>query len=251
MYDESEKYIPTIHWATTKDGFDSIVTLFNYYGYAFHNSNKEQTDADVILNFFNEDGTELQQYSATLETGRTLHIPVSKIHKNFSGIVTATMHPHGDMSRLSWKGEPLHKPIATSFFMLYEKEGGYKDFSHELFMAKKTSDAKIVEWATILYTDKLIKSGFVIMNNRLYNNSSKSGSLVTVQLYDMKCNTLSNIVNFQLNPGGSRLVMLDQVFPDMELDKLDCVTVVVRGNNIEQPMSFHVHSSGDFNIHHF
>ena len=33
--------------------------------------------------------------------------------------------------------------------------------------------------------------------------------------------------------------------------KLENIIVKVKGKNIEQPMSFNYHSSGDFNIHHF
>lgn len=246
-------YIATLHWANAADGFDSVVTLHNYYGYAFRGRPASDTDADVVVRFFKEDGSELPSHETPVPTGGSVHLAVSSVHPGFRGLVSAQMIPRGKMPRIkALPGQP-QKPIATSFFMLYQRQGGFSDFSHELFPVREKPDSKPVEWATILYGRPGIRSGAVVLNNRPGQAGAEFGSDVEAQVMDLHSKPLTEPFRFHLPPGGSRMFRIEDAFPGFDFAKTPTrsAIVAVRGKNIEQPLSLHLHECGDFNIHHF
>jgi hypothetical protein len=243
-------YTETLHWATARDGFESVVTIFNYLGWAFPDRDDADTDAEVAVRFFAEDGTELTPHTATLRTGRSLHLPVGTVHPGFRGMVATTMTPHGGMARRSALPAAPGRPIATSYFMLYERAGGFRDFSHELFLLQRKPGA-MVEWATVLFFDAGRTASIVVMNNRLPGGGGACAAEPAIRLYALDGAPLTGAYRFDLPAGGSRLVALPEAFPDFRPPAGGSAVATVAARNIEQPMSLHLHASGDFNVHHF
>jgi hypothetical protein len=251
MMSSTGAYVETIHWATARDGFESILTIFNYLGFAFGNLAPERTDAELAVRFFCEDGHELTPYKGQLPTGRSLHLPVGQIHPSFQGIVTVAMTPHGRMERRSARPGVPQRPIATSFFMLYERAGGFCDMSHELFIALREPNRQPVEWATVLFMEDDLDPAVVVMNNRPFGKEPDCQADIALRLFDLDGTAATEAMEFRLPPGGSRIVRLGDAFPAFIASGRDRVIATVTGCNIEQPMSFHRHASGDFNLHHF
>lgn len=243
-------YISTIHWAYASDGYDSMITAYNYYGYAFPNEPREKTDADVTMHFFSEDGTLRTIVTKSLPTNESLYLSVSEVAPGFRGLVALRMVPRGKMPRLKDKSG---RPIASSFFMLYKRQKNYLDFSHELFPVKFKSEDKIAEWSTVMYARNSMDPRVVVMNNRPGLKGQLFGSKVRVQLLDLASNPISEEKTFELQPGGSQLLELRKLFPECSAlsSNVNSFLCCVRGNNIEQPMSLHQTQTGDFNIHHF
>ena len=245
-----DNYIATNHWATCRNNFNSVLNVFNYYGFAFKDYSESQTDADLYVHLFNENGEKICSKQEFLKTGHSLHIEINSIMKNFQGIVSTQLVPKGKMKRLSNK---IRLPIATSYFMMYKRNEVFCDFSHELFPIKLEYNNKVLEWMTILYFSKNLNPGFVIMNS-LFNPKIKKTDEVIIELKDInnKNTILSKKIN--LNGMGSKLIKLSELIDTENLIKNNetkSLTAIVRGKNIEQPMSVHLHNSGDFNIHHF
>lgn len=140
--------------------------------------------------------------------------------------------------------------MATSYFILYEREGGFRDFSHELFLLQR-KPGKVAEWATVLFLGADIRAAIVTMNNREPGSGAACESEAVIRLYDMAGQFLTGEHRYKLPPGGSCLTWLDEVFPHFDALKGRAVIATVTAPNIEQPMSLHVHASGDFNVHHF
>lgn len=246
-----DDYIGTLHWGIAKEPFDSVINLYNYYGYAFKNESYEKTDADVIVRFFNENGLEEKPYRNELKTGQALHLSIASHIPNFFGAVSVQMIPKGRMKRLTYKNGQRQRPIASSYFVLYKKKDGHQDFSHELFPVQSKPEKKNVEWATVVYPLEGTLPGVVVMNNRPLCQGYEFNSQVELELRDHDSNILTNPCKATLPPGGSRLFMMNDLFPTLKDIGRNSMMVVVRGNNIEQPMSFHSYKTGDFNIHHF
>lgn len=242
-------YRETLHWAIARDGFESVVTVFNYLGWAFPDRQAVETDAEVTLRFFAEEGRELAPHRRDLQTGKSLHVPVGNLHPGFRGMVAVRMAPKGMMPRKS-AGPSGGRPIATSFFMLYERKGGFRDFSHELFLLRDDPGGT-AEWATIVYMNGENKASIVVMNNRSPASGEPGAAEPVVRLYDMKGQSIASEYRFALPPGGSRLVSLSEAFPDMAATAGQSCIATVSSRNIEQPMTMHIHRNGDFNVHHF
>lgn len=244
-------YAETLHWATARDGFGSTLAIFNYLGFAFGGLPPEKTDAEVGVRFFGEDGQELAPYRTPLATGRSLHLSLGRIHPGFQGIVAVALTPAGRIGRRRAVPGAAQRPIATSFFMLYERQGGFRDMSHELFIAGRNPARSDVEWATTLFLDEPLDPSVVIMNNRLSSKDPLCRSNVTLRLYDLRGKAITESATFELPPGGSRVLALRDAFPGFDRTSQQQVIATVTGRNLEQPMSFHRHASGDFNVHHF
>jgi len=244
-------YGETLHWATARDGFESVLTIFNYLGWAFPGYPPERTDADVSLRFFAEEGRELESYSAVLGTGQALHLPVGKIHRDFRGVVATRMMPRGGMARRSATPQRPGRPIATSYFMLYEREGGFCDFSHELFLMRNKPEKTVSEWATVLFSGAGLDLAVVAMNNCAAITGAEGQSDATLRLSALDGAPLSDDYRFSLSPMGSLLIRIRDVFQEFSDSGFGPVTATLSGANIEQPLSLHLHGSGDFNIHHF
>lgn len=177
-------YAPTLHWGIARDGFESVVTIYNYLGFAFRNEPPVRTDAVVEIRLHDGEGASAGALDAEIATGGTLHLPLSRIRAGFQGAVTVAMRPKGRMARLSWCDGKAHRPIATSFFMLYRR-AGFADFSHELFTVRADRDSAPAEWATVLFTDGSIDPSVIVMNNRIGCNGDGYGSDVAMRLYDL------------------------------------------------------------------
>ena len=244
-------YSETIHWATARDGFESVITIFNYLGFAFPDCSATETDAEILVRFFDEDGQALTPYHGVLATGRSLHLPVGTIHRDFQGMIAVCMSPKGRMPRLSWSEDKPHRPIATSYFMLYQRTGGFRDVSHELFNIGSEPDTNPAEWATVLLLGNALSPAIIVMNNRPYGKGKAYASAVEITLYDLANHALAAPYSVDIPPGGSKLVFCADVFPAFAEIALNEVIATVTGRNIEQPLSLHMHPSGDFNIHHF
>lgn len=247
----TDDYIGTLHWVTAKDRFDSIINLYNYYGYAFNKMPPSSTDAEVRVRFFNEEGLEEQPYRHELKTGGTLHLSVSSHLPGFRGAVSVQMIPKGRMKRLTHKEGKKQRPIATSYFVLYRNQGGFQDFSHELFAVRSDPESRNVEWATVVYPLEDTRPGVVVMNNRPLCKGPAFSSRIELELRNHRSQIVAGPFQATLPPGGSRFYMMDELFPSLHQTRGGSLMAVVRGNNIEQPMSFHAHKTGDFNIHHF
>ena len=241
-------YAPTLHWGIARDGFESVVTIYNYLGFAFRNEPPARTDAVVEIRLHDGEGASVGALDAEIATGGTLHLPLSRIRAGFQGAVTVAMRPKGRMARLSWCDGKAHRPIATSFFMLY-RCAGFADFSHELFTVRADRDGAPAEWATVLFTDGSIDPSVIVMNNRIGCNGDGYGSDIAMQLYDLAGAPVTDEFRFALKPGGSRLVRLADAFGAAMPARRAIATVT--GRNIEQPMTLHRHACRDFNIHHF
>lgn len=243
-------YISTIHWATAQNGFDSLITAHNYYGFAFPGLPKDKTDAEITVDFFGEDGTLWTSIKKEIATNASLHLSTDSVAKNFQGLVALRMVPKGRMPRIK---DTSGRPIASSFFMLYRLRHNFLDFSHELFPVKKAPDAREAEWSTVVYGGQFVEPSVIAMNNRPGSSNSSNGSRVKVRLLSLDSSPLTPEVTFDLPPGGSRLVELKQIFPKIISPTVQATPLLccVRSKNIEQPMSLHRHKSGDFNVHHF
>lgn len=243
-------YIATNHWATCKNNFKSILNIFNYYGYAFKNYSKKETDADLHIHLFDENGKKQLTKIMFIETGHSLHVEINELLPNFQGIVSSQLVPKGRMKRLSNK---INRPISTSYFMMYKRHDIFCDFSHELFPLKLKQNNKDLEWMTILYMSKYLQPGFVVMNS-LYNNNTNIKNTINIELKDLSNKKIFFSKKIVLNSMGSKFInLVDLLDIDKFLDNKDSIsfTAIVKGQNIEQPMSIHLHESGDFNIHHF
>jgi hypothetical protein len=249
---ETAGYRATLHWATARDGFDSVLSVYNYYGHAFRDAKPPETDSELTVQLFDEKGTLVANRAWPIETGETLHIRISKVVPGFRGLVAARMTPRGRMPRINRGSAQTPRPIATSYFMLYERQGGFRDLSHELFLARDDADEIAVEWASLIDIDVTTRPGIVVMNNRPLRAGSEFASGVEIVLGRIDGAHLAGPFRIALPPGGSAVVMIDDAFPDLALPDSDGgYCVIVRGNNIEQPMTLHLLSSGDFNVHHF
>lgn len=248
---QDANYRSTLHWGIARDGFDSILSVFNYYGDAFRGQPTAHTDADLTVQPFNEEGTPLRPAVLAVATGETIHLRISQLWPGHRGVVAARMTPRGRMARLSAPVSGKTKPIATSFFMLYERVGGFRDFSHELFLARNDVEPRPAEWASVVYPDPLTQAGVVVMNNHLGCDPAEFGSNVEIELLAMDGSALHDRCYFNLMPGGSRVMMLEDAFPGFFQAADTARTIVVRGKNIEQPMTLHLKDGGDFNLHHF
>jgi hypothetical protein len=244
-------YSETLHWATTEDGFQSTIALINYFGWAFPAAGKHQTDADVVIRFFDHNGQELEPFKSTIETGQSFHFTIGSHLPRFEGLIAVNLIPHGKMARKSASSDSPGRPIATSYFTLYERYGNFADFSHELFLLRKNINVVPQEWATVLFFDHELSPALIIMNNCDSQERPQAASEVSIQLFKMNGHPVSEINEFSLQPRGSKRLLISECFPDMAFDGIDQVTVTVTGTNIEQPMSLHLHESGDFNLHHF
>jgi hypothetical protein len=244
-------YGGTLHWATAKDGFDSILNLYNYYAYAFRDHSQSLTDAVAEVRFFNEMGEELAPWRRDVLTGETAHLSVSTVHPGFQGIVSARLTPNGKMPRLTATTARRGATIATSYFMIYRREGEFCDFSHELFLAQSRPQTMPEEWAQIVYLRPHMRAGVIVMNSRVGCKDRAASSAVTITLCDLGGKALDMSAAFDLPPGGSRCLMLDEALPQLRSLKQETVIVSVKSANIEQPMTLHLMASGDFNIHHF
>lgn len=249
---ETAGYRATLHFAMARDGFDSVLSVYNYYGHAYRNAAPVDTDADLTVRLFDETGTEAARRHYPIATGDTVHVRMSELCPGFSGVVTASMVPRGRMGRLSKRDDGKARPIATSYFMLYERNAVYRDFSHELFLARDNVDSRVAEWASLVYLDGGMQAGVVIMNNRPLCVGSEYGSDVEIVVGTLDGHQITKPHRLRLASGGSKMVMLDEIFPGLSVpsDGRAC-SVVVRGTHIEQPMTIHLHASGDFNLHHF
>ncbi|MEK9643938.1 MAG: hypothetical protein VW547_00200 [Alphaproteobacteria bacterium] len=250
MENRKGEYRETLHWANARDGFESVVTIFNYLGWAFPDRDSTETDADVKLRFFAENGTELAPHTVALKTEQSLHIPVGDVHPGFRGMVATRMQPRGGMRRRSATAENPGRPIATSFFILYERTGGFRDFSHELFLLQDRP-GKAAEWATVVYLNDKTEASVVVMNNRLPESGPICASEAEIRMFGLDGAPLTDGYRFSLSPGGSRLVSLAEAFPGYSRASRDSAIATVSARNIEQPMTLHIHRSGDFNVHHF
>jgi len=245
-------YRATLHFATARDDFDSVLSVYNYYGHAYRNSTPAETDADLTVRLFEETGKEVARRQCPVATGDTAHIRMSEVYPEFRGLVATTMVPRGRMGRLSKREGIPSRPIATSYFMLYERHGKFRDFSHELFLARDSVDPKVAEWASLIYLDEGMRAGVVIMNNRPLCVGLEYGSQAEIAVGTLDGGQITPPHRLSLPPGGSVLAMLDEVFPDLGVPTDGRAwSVVVRGTHIEQPMTIHLHASGDFNLHHF
>lgn len=245
------EYGGTLHWATARDGFESVITIVNYYGWVFAGQAPDRTDADVNVRFFDEQGTERAPHNAPLPTGRSLHLAVGTVHPGFQGLVAVSMVPRGRMPRRSARPGQPGRPIATSYFMLYERTGGFRDFSHELFLMRRDPDRSATEWATVLYFSDAVNPAIVTMNNRPLGDGFDCRADVALQLLGFDGAPLTAPHMFTLPPGGSALTELATAFPEFDRHRHPRAIITATARNIEQPMSLHLHASGDFNLHHF
>jgi hypothetical protein len=241
------RYRSTLHWAMTGNGFDSVIGAFNYYHLAFKSEPTERVNAHFHVQLFDANGECRAVHQEPLKAGGTTYIRISDLAPGFRGLVAARMVPHGGMGRLSGST----RPIASSYFMMYEREGGYTDFSHELFLPRTSPSQERKGWASIFHVLQGFRPGVVVMNNCPGETGDTWFATVEVQVCDLSGACLTEARMLYLPPGGSRLVMLDEIFPNLQMVVGETHSVVVRGNNIEQPMTMHVSESGDFNFHHF
>lgn len=242
-------YISTNHWVINENGFKSIINIFNYYGYAFKNHNKDETDAVVYIDFFDSKGDHLSQKKYEVHTGKSIHIDTYKIVPNFKGLVSVKMIPNGKMKRLSPSNQ---SPISTSYFMLYERYNKFRDFSHELYPIRKKYSLKQSEWMTLVYLDEDLETGCIIMNNCPLNEDKNAQSDVKISILDKNFQQISKIQDLKLNSGGSKLINLSEKLKKIRSEIGNkSIIISVNGTNIEQPMSINYHKTGDFNIHHF
>lgn len=240
-------YRSTLHWGMTGDGFDSVISAFNYYHLAFKSEATERVDADFHVQLFDANGERRAVHQETLKAGGTTYIRISDLVPGFRGLVAARMVPHGGMGRLTGST----RPIASSYFMMYERDGGYRDFSHELFLPRMSPSQERKGWASVFYAMSGFRPGVVVMNNCPGETGSEWCSSVELQVCALSGVPETEPRTFELPPGGSFLVMLDNIFHTLNLSGGEAHSIVVRGNNIEQPMTFHVSGSSDFNFHHF
>jgi hypothetical protein len=242
-------YRATLHWGIARDGFDSILGVYNYYGDVFANATPNLTDAELFVTLFDEQGARVGERCEPISTKDTVHLRIGDIASDFRGLVATQMVPRGRMRRLSGTGE---RPIATSYFMLYERAGGYRDFSHELFLARDKASTIGAEWASLVYSGDDLRAGVVVMNNCPLCDGAEFHTIGEVRVLGLDGSALARPYPISLKPGGSLLLMLDEAFPEIaNVPSSEARSVVVRATNIEQPMTFHLRDSGDFNLHHF
>lgn len=248
------EYTQTIHWASNKNGFDTILCFYNYYGHVFKELDSSLTDATIKIRFYEEqDGKELQAFEKELPTGKSFHIPVSEIHPGFQGIVGVSIEPNGRMPRRSWKpedGQP--REIRSSYFAIYKREGGYSDFSHELYPVEPKPAKEEKNRSQILMIRPNFRSGIVLANNRAGQSGKDFESNLQVRLFELSGELATeSVFKTRLAPGASRVLFLDEMFPRFDFNKFQQIIANVSAKNLEHPMSIHMFDHGDFNFHHF
>ena len=248
-------YIATNHFAINNSEFRSVINIFNYYGFAFKEAKPIETDSMVYIHFYDEEGNYKKIIKKEIKTGESLHIDTNLECPNFRGLISTHMVPNGKMKRISYKEGTIQRSISTSYFVMYERFNKFRDFSHELYPVSSNIDKMESEWMTMIYLRDNLESSIIIMNKCPNQKGENFKSALTIELYDNKFSFIKSIENLQLNPGGSKIIDISDVIKDSTnknlFSKLENIIVKVKGKNIEQPMSFNYHSSGDFNIHHF
>ena len=242
-------YISTNHFAINNSEFKSIINVYNYYGFAFKDLSEADTDSIVYVHFYNENGESQGIIEKEIKTGESLHIDTSIMNPNFSGLISTHMVPNGKMNRLSYKMGTKQRPISTSYFIMYERFKKYRDFSHVLYPVSNKIEKINSEWMTMIYIKDDLKSSVVIMNKCPNEIKQEFKSKVTVEAYDNNFGFLKFLDEFELMPGGSKIVNVSKNI--RELLHFKSIIIKIKGNNIEQPMSLNYHDSGDFNFHHF
>ena len=249
----SGHYGATLHWGSARDGFDSVLSAHNYYGFAFPDKKTSDTDAELVVRLFDENGKEAEDYRAECKTGESHHFSIAKHRPGFEGLVAARLVPRGLLPRRSTPPDKTSRPIATSFFMLYRRGESFADMSHELFLIDGKDPQKATkkaEWLTVVYPAPGVSAGVIVMNNSSRPEVS-SGSVGTLQLMRMDSTPLSSAYEFRIPTLGSKKFLLREVFPELMRELNEPVITCIRANQIEQPLSLHLLDSGDFNIHHF
>lgn len=225
----------------------SLVCFHNFYDQIFPNTD---VPVDLHLCGFDQQGSQVGALTLELRTGQAAQVSTTEVGMTEPGLVAVGALPRFDLQKLAAGKLRVKRRVGTGFYMIWQDRVGHVDTMHE-WMAASTEEIGRQTFYMVFHhaNGRIARCGMVLMCPIL--DSSANGQ-ATVTVYTHSGRVLFTAKVPPLRSMGSRVVYLDELFVTFPkiLREEATLGVKVETQNLAQPFSFEVQTSGDFHIHH-
>ena len=226
---------------------ETVLCFHNFYEQLFPG---QDTPVDLHVLAFNEAGAQVHGETLRIATGEAVQYSAADADARGSGLIAAMAVPAFDLAQLNAGRLKLKSEIGTGFYVIWKDAGGRLDTMHE-WMPVRTGAAGASRHFFVFDAAHraLARIGLALTNPCCAPGADATGEL---SLYDRGGNVLGRARLPAVPPMGSRLVFLDEIFPDVGawLDRHGALGARIDGVNMVEPLTAEFHASGDLHLHH-
>lgn len=225
----------------------STLCFHNFYDQIFR-------DADVPVELhvlgFDAQGQPAGMARRSLATGEAVQIDSDELGLREPGLMVAAALPRFDLARLAEGKLRLKRRIGTGFYMIWQDAEGHVDTMHE-WLGVTTQPIGHRRYHVVFdhAGGRLDRYGIVLMCPTL--DASVRGE-ASISVYAASGKTFGSVETPRLNPMGSRIVDLAELFPRFAdwLAAEGALGVRLDCRNLVEPFSLERSRSHDFHIQH-
>jgi hypothetical protein len=158
--------------------------------------------------------------------------------------------PAFDLARCNAGRLKLRSELGTGFYVIWNDASGRLDTMHEWMPVRATRIGASRYFFVFDEARHLIaRVGLALVNPCRVGGADATGSL---SLYTSAGDELGRAQLPAIVPMGSKLVFLDDLFPDVQrwFDRHGALGARIDGVNMIEPLTAEFHRSGDLHLHH-
>jgi hypothetical protein len=225
----------------------TLLCFHNFYEQLFAG---EDTPVDLHVLAFGEDGAQVHGETVRVATGEAVQYTAADADAAGSGLIAAMAVPAFDLARLNAGRLKLRSELGTGFYVIWKDSAGHLDTMHE-WMPVSTQPLGATRHFFVFDEARhaVARVGLALVNPCCAQEASATGELA---LYTCRGDMLGCAALPPVAPMGSKLVYLDEVFPDVAhwFERFGALGARIDGVNLVEPLTAEFHASGDLHLHH-
>ena len=226
---------------------ETVLCFHNFYEQLFPG---KDTPVDLHVLAFGEDGAQIQGETLRIQTGEAVQYRAAGADSAGSGLIAAMAVPAFDLESYNAGRLKLRSELGTGFYVIWKDAVGRVDTMHEWLPVRATASGESRHFFVFDSAGRaLSRVGLALVNPCCETGAVATGELT---LYTAAGDVLGRAALPQVAPMGSRLVFLDDLFPDVGawFESYGALGARIDGTNMVEPLTAEFHHSGDLHLHH-
>ncbi|HEX2830020.1 MAG TPA: hypothetical protein VHP37_26975 [Burkholderiales bacterium] len=225
----------------------TVLCFHNFYEQLFPG---QDTPVDLHVLAFAEDGSQVHGETLRVATGEAVQYSAAAADARGSGMIAAMAVPAFDLAQINAGRLRIRSEIGTGFYVIWKDARGRLDTMHEWMPVRATAGGESRYFFVFDAARHLLaRVGLVLTNPCCARGADATGTLA---LYDRAGTVLGRERLPAVPPMGSKLVYLDELFPDARtwFERHGALGARIDGVNLVEPLTAEFHQSGDLHLHH-
>ena len=225
----------------------TLLCFHNFYEQLFPGMD---TPVDLHVLAFGEDGVQVQGETLRVGTGEAVQYSAAAADARGSGLIAAMAVPAFDLARFNAGKLKLRSELGTGFYVIWKDAAGRLDTMHEWMPVRGgATGASRYFFVFDAARHAIARVGLVLVNPCRASGATAGGELT---LYTSGGAALGRAQLPEIAPMGSKLVFLDELFPEVPqwLERHGALGARIDGVNLVEPLTAEFHASGDLHLHH-